>query len=100
MTRISLDLDLPVTEAEARAAVTAVRYITGHPVRLYRTASGGHHVETDDIPALSMLDALALRRYLHDDPERIKRDVARITAREESDFLFTKKRNTQRVRLI
>jgi len=97
--RLSLDLDKPVTEREARAAAAAVEYITGVAARLYRTASGGHHVETDDA-GLSMLDHLALRRYLGDDPERIKRDVARITARRAWDFLFTTKRDTQRVRLL
>ena len=97
--RLSLDLDKPVTEREARAAAAAVEYITGVAARLYRTASGGYHVETDEA-GLSMVDHLALRRYLGDDPERIKRDVARITAREAWDFLFTTKRDTRRVRLL
>ncbi len=98
--RLSLDLDKPISETEARAAHAAVEYITGAAARLYRTASGGHHVETDDIPRLSMLDHLALRRYLGDDPERIKRDVARLGKREAYDFLWDTKRDTRRVRLL
>ncbi len=97
--RLSLDLDLPLTEADARAAHAAVEYITGHPARLFRTASGGHHVETDDV-GLSLVDALALRRYLGDDPARIRNDVARIAAREAFDFLWSTKRGTERTRLI
>ena len=98
--RVSLDLDLPATLRDALQAAQAVTTATGAAARVYRTRSGGHHVETDDIPGLTLEDALTMRRTLGDDPQRLARDMERIAEGRAFDFLFTKRRNTQRVRLL
>ena len=100
MTRLSLDMDRPATERDALQAAATIERITGAVARVYRTRSGGHHVETDTISGLSVADSLTLRALLGDDMARLRRDLKRISEGRAYDFLFNRKRDTQRVRLL
>lgn len=99
MARVSLDLDRPTTQRDAERAAAFIERATGATPRIYRTASGGYHVETDHIDSLSVQNSLALRFILGDDPQRLRMDIQRIREGKAFDFLFSVRRGIERVQI-